>query len=159
MGNANTTVLLVKGNVEMQFTSGKKLLLTNVFHIPEIRKNLVSASILCKKGLKAVVEFDKLILTKKGEFVGKGYYCHGIFKLCTTISVINKTNSSIYFLECSLLSLWHRRIGHVNFHYLSFMNKHGLITHDNKKMKILKYVFKQKCVRKLFQRLKEILRC
>ncbi|KAL0287616.1 UNVERIFIED_CONTAM: Retrovirus-related Pol polyprotein from transposon TNT 1-94 [Sesamum calycinum] len=63
------------------FTSGKKLLLTKVLHVPEIRKNLVSAAILSKKGLKTVIEADKLIVTKNGEFVGKGYYCDGMFKL------------------------------------------------------------------------------
>ncbi|KAK4391388.1 Copia protein [Sesamum angolense] len=81
MENANTATVLGKGNVEVQFTSGKKLSLTNVLHVPEIRKNLVSAAILSKKGLKTVIEADKLIVTKNGEFVGKGYYCDGMFKL------------------------------------------------------------------------------
>ncbi|KAL0451904.1 UNVERIFIED_CONTAM: hypothetical protein Slati_1168500 [Sesamum latifolium] len=80
MGNANTAAVLGKGSVEVHFTSGKKLLLTNVLHVPEIRKNLVSAALLCKKGLKAVIESDKLIFTKSGVFVGKGYYCDGMFK-------------------------------------------------------------------------------
>ncbi|KAL0413455.1 UNVERIFIED_CONTAM: hypothetical protein Sradi_1547200 [Sesamum radiatum] len=64
MGNANTATVLGKGTVEVHFTSGKKLLLTNVLHVPEIRKNLVSAALLCKKGLKTVIESDKLIFTK-----------------------------------------------------------------------------------------------
>ncbi|KAL0355682.1 UNVERIFIED_CONTAM: hypothetical protein Sradi_4015100 [Sesamum radiatum] len=64
MRNANTTAILGKGSVEVHFTSGKKLLLTNVLHVPEIRKNLVSAALLCKKGLKVVIESDKLIFTK-----------------------------------------------------------------------------------------------
>ncbi|KAL0413782.1 UNVERIFIED_CONTAM: hypothetical protein Sradi_1579900 [Sesamum radiatum] len=98
MGNANTTIVLGKGNVEIQFTSGKKMLLTNVLHVPEIRKNLVSAAILSKKGLKTVIEADKLI-------VGKGYYCDGMFKPCTTMNVMNKFNNSAYVLECSLSSL------------------------------------------------------
>ncbi|KAK4397658.1 hypothetical protein Sango_1241300 [Sesamum angolense] len=64
MGNANTTTVLGKGNAEVQFTSGKKLLLTNVLHVPEIRKNLVSAAILSKKGLNTVIKADKLIVIK-----------------------------------------------------------------------------------------------
>ncbi|KAL0288265.1 UNVERIFIED_CONTAM: hypothetical protein Sangu_2665600 [Sesamum angustifolium] len=48
-GNANTPIVLSKGNTEVQFTSGKKRLLTNVLHVLEICKNLVSAAILSKK--------------------------------------------------------------------------------------------------------------
>ena len=59
--------------VEIQFTYGKKLILTNVFHVPEIKKNLVSANLLCKKGIKVVIESNKLILLKNGMFIGKGY--------------------------------------------------------------------------------------
>ncbi|KAK4397831.1 hypothetical protein Sango_1258600 [Sesamum angolense] len=61
MDNANTTIVIGKGNVEVRFTSGKKLLLTNVLHVPDIRKNLVSASMFSKKGLKTVIEAHKLI--------------------------------------------------------------------------------------------------
>ncbi|KAL0347945.1 UNVERIFIED_CONTAM: hypothetical protein Sangu_1022300 [Sesamum angustifolium] len=69
MRNANTTIVLGKENVEMQFISGKKLLLTNVLHAPEICKNLVSAAILSKKGLKTVIETNKLIVTKNDKLV------------------------------------------------------------------------------------------
>ncbi len=51
----------------------KKLILINVFYVPEIRKNLVSVNLLCKKGVKAIVEFDNLNLSKGRVFVGKGY--------------------------------------------------------------------------------------
>ncbi|KAL0347955.1 UNVERIFIED_CONTAM: hypothetical protein Sangu_1023300 [Sesamum angustifolium] len=64
MENTNTTIVLDKGNVEVQSTSEKKLLLTNVLHVLEIRKNLVSAVVLSKKGLKTMIEADKLIVTK-----------------------------------------------------------------------------------------------
>ena len=60
-----------KREVHLQFTSGKKLVLTNVLHVPSIVKNLVSADILNKKGLKAVIESDNVILSKNGVFVEK----------------------------------------------------------------------------------------
>jgi hypothetical protein len=68
---SNTAKVMGKGTVELQFTSGKKLILVNVLHVPEIRKNLVSANLLCKKGVKAVIESDNLILSTQGVFVGK----------------------------------------------------------------------------------------
>nr|GEY89310.1 retrotransposon protein, putative, Ty1-copia subclass [Tanacetum cinerariifolium] len=53
------------GNVEIQFTSEKKLTLMNVLHVSNIRKNLVSGFKLCKSGVKAVIESDKAVETFK----------------------------------------------------------------------------------------------
>ena len=86
MGNHNKAKVLGKGTVEVKISSGKMLILTNVFHVPEIKKNLVSANLLCKSGVKAVLESDKLILSKNEIFVGKGYVTNGMYKL----SIINK---------------------------------------------------------------------
>ena len=52
MGNHASAKVMGKGSVELKFTFGQKLTLVNVFHVPDLRKNLVSANILCKKGLK-----------------------------------------------------------------------------------------------------------
>ncbi|KAF2320022.1 hypothetical protein GH714_022147 [Hevea brasiliensis] len=75
MGNHDSAKVVGKGSVELNFTSGKKLLLVNVLYVPEIRKNLVSASLLCKKGYKAVLESDKIIVSINGLFVGKVKDC------------------------------------------------------------------------------------
>ncbi|XP_071920799.1 uncharacterized protein [Coffea arabica] len=101
MGNHDTAKVIGIGSVDLQFTSGKKLILANVLHVPEIRKNLVSADALNKKGLKAVIESNKVIFSLNGVFVGKGYSCDGMFKLC-----INKNNVSVYIVDASY-SLWH----------------------------------------------------
>ncbi|GJW43256.1 putative reverse transcriptase domain-containing protein [Tanacetum coccineum] len=79
MGDNHTSKVIGSGNVEIQFTSGKKLTLMNVLHVPNIRKNLVSGFKLCKSGVKAVIESDKVILSKANVFVGKVYACDGIY--------------------------------------------------------------------------------
>uniref|UniRef100_A0A2N9ECZ6 Uncharacterized protein n=1 Tax=Fagus sylvatica TaxID=28930 RepID=A0A2N9ECZ6_FAGSY len=71
MGNHNTAKVLGTGTVELKLSSGNKFVLTNVYHVPDIKQNLVSASLLSKNGVKAVLESDKLILSKNGVFVGK----------------------------------------------------------------------------------------
>ncbi len=81
MGNNDTAKVKGKGTVELQFTSRKKLILINELYVPKIRKNLVFANLLCKKGVKVVIESDNLILSKGEVFVGKGYSCDGIYKL------------------------------------------------------------------------------
>jgi transposase InsO family protein len=67
-------------------------------------------------------------LSKNEIFIGNGYSCNGLFKL----SIINKVISHFsYTVELS--SLWHGRLAHLNFKYLKYMSKHGLISykHDN----------------------------
>ena len=90
----------------------------------EIRKNLLSGSLLSKKGFKLVFVSDNFILTKNGMYVGKGYMSNGLFKMnvmtiVPPIKNINK-NTSSYMLESS--NVWHGRLGHVNYNTLRRLN-------------------------------------
>ena len=94
MGNHDIAKVFGKGTVELYFTFGRKLILTNVYHVPDVRKILVFANSLCKNGLKAVLKVENIILSKNGVFIGQGYLCNDMFKLS-----INKVNVFIYMLE------------------------------------------------------------
>ena len=105
MGNHNKAKVLGKGTVEVKMSSGKMMILTNVFHVLDIKKNLISANFLCKSGIKIVLKSDKLILSKNGIFVGKGYATNGMYKL----SIINKeVFGHAYIVDSSYL--WHARL-------------------------------------------------
>lgn len=98
----------------------------NIFHVLDLRKNLVFASLLCKKGFKAIIEFDHVILSKKGLFVSKGYNCEGIFKL--NLDEINKVKASFAYIVDSF-SLWHAKLAHLSFNsYTTYIYKHGYIS-------------------------------
>ena len=115
MGNSATSTIEGEGTVILKMTSGKNLTLKNVLYVPDIRKNLVSGSLLNKHGFRIVIESDKVILSKSGMFVGKGYLTDGLFKL-NVMSVKDDNemkNSSAYLLESP--NLWHARLGHVNY--------------------------------------------
>ena len=89
---------------------------------------------LCKGGVKAVLESNKLILSKNGKFLGKGYTTDNIYKL----SIINKEVSRCAYIFYSSY-LWHAKLRHLNFKYLKFFSKHGMISYkhdDEKKCKI-----------------------
>ena len=43
LGDSHTTTVAGTGDVELKFTSGKTLILKDVMHTPEMRKNLVSS--------------------------------------------------------------------------------------------------------------------
>ena len=103
MGNVSSSMVEGKGDVVLNLTSRKKLTLMDVLFVPEIRKNLVYVFLLSKKGFKLVFESDKLVLTKGGTFVGKGYMSEGLFKLNVfndnvIASTINK--SFVFCLHC-----------------------------------------------------------
>ncbi|KAL7238289.1 hypothetical protein ACSBR2_004404 [Camellia fascicularis] len=50
MGNSSTSKVEGQGKIVLKMTSGKELTLNNVVHVPDIRKNLVSGSLLIKNG-------------------------------------------------------------------------------------------------------------
>ena len=118
IGNSSSSKVEGQGKVVMKMMSDKKLTLNDVLHVLEIRKNIVSRSLLSKKGFKLEFVSDNFILTKKGMYVGKGYMSNGLFKMnvMTVVPPIkninNKNTSSAYMLESS--NVWHGRQGHVN---------------------------------------------
>ena len=58
-------------HIGLKMTYGKDLTFKNVLHVPDIRKNLVSGSLISKNGFKLVFVSDKFILTKNDVYVGK----------------------------------------------------------------------------------------
>ena len=46
LGDSHTTIVAGTGDVELKFTSRKTLILKDVMHTPEMRKNLVSGFLL-----------------------------------------------------------------------------------------------------------------
>jgi hypothetical protein len=63
-------------------------------HVPSIKKNLVSGSLLCRDGYKLVFESNKCILSKHGTFVRKGYDSGGLFHL-SLHDVCNKSVNNV----------------------------------------------------------------
>ena len=56
-----------------------------------------------------------MVLTKNGEYVGKGYLSNGLFELNTAFMNAN-ISSSTYIIE--YIDLWYGRLGHMNLHQL-----------------------------------------
>jgi hypothetical protein len=81
LGDSRTSPVAGKGKVLLKLASGKTLALTDVLHVPSIRTNLISMSVLGKHGIKVSFESDKIVMTKNNIFVGKGYCDQGLFVL------------------------------------------------------------------------------
>jgi hypothetical protein len=64
----------------------------NVQHVPSIRKNLISDSLLCHDGYKLVFELNKCVLSKYETFVRKGYESGCLFRLSLDDTCVNSVN-------------------------------------------------------------------
>ncbi|XP_075112920.1 uncharacterized protein LOC142182617 [Nicotiana tabacum] len=109
--DSSTTKVLGKGKVLLKLTSGKTLALVDVLHVPTMRANLISVSLLGKARVKVSFESDKIIMTKNNVFVGKGYCNQGLF-VFNISDVINENVSASAYMIASI-SLWHARLGHL----------------------------------------------
>ena len=92
MGSGARAAVRGVGMIDLKLTSGKTVQLKNVQHVPSIRKNLISGSLLCRDGYKLVFESNKCVLSKYGTFVGKSYKSGGLFRLSLTDACINSVN-------------------------------------------------------------------
>ncbi|XP_019173288.1 PREDICTED: uncharacterized protein LOC109168888 [Ipomoea nil] len=81
MGNDSMAEVRGSGSVEIKLCSGKNLLLSNVMYVPTLRRNLVSGPLLVRAGIKLVFESEKMIMSRRGEYLGKGYLRGGLFVL------------------------------------------------------------------------------
>ncbi|CAN1221651.1 Retrovirus-related Pol polyprotein from transposon TNT 1-94 [Linum grandiflorum] len=124
MGNASSAPIQEKGKILLKLNSGKILSLSDVLFVPSLRMNLISAGLLIKVGLKIVLEADKLVITKNGIFVGKGYLSGGLFVVDST-AMINDNAGLSYLVES--LNIWHGRLGHLNQNSLKLMRKKDLL--------------------------------
>nr|GEV58345.1 zinc finger, CCHC-type [Tanacetum cinerariifolium] len=125
MENESTALVYGRGCVDLRFGFGKIVSLFNVLHVPNIRKNLVSSSILNNYGYKYVIESNKFVIFKHYVFISFGYLSNQMFR----INIVNDNIDSA-FMSTSKLNesiLWHARLGHVHFKRMQDISKDGLI--------------------------------
>jgi hypothetical protein len=110
MGNGAHARVLGASMVTLKFTSGETIQLKNVQHVPTIKKNLVSRSLLCRDGFKLVFESNTCIISKFGTFVGKDYDSRGLFSFSLLFD-----NNVVNHVMNDESNNWHSGLCHVNF--------------------------------------------
>ena len=126
MGNGSHASVRGVGTVDLKFTSGKIVQLRNVQHVPTMNKNLVSGSLLCRDGFKVVLESNKVVVSKHGQFIGKGYEFGGLFRFSLS-EFCNKSVNHICGGVNDDTSVWHSRLCHINFCLMSRLHDMSLI--------------------------------
>ncbi|KAJ9559909.1 hypothetical protein OSB04_005069 [Centaurea solstitialis] len=117
MRDESTSQVCGVRTINLSFTYGKSINLSNVFFVPRIHKILVSGGCLnCA---------DRFILSQVGAFIGFGYFSNEMFHLnvITSLFVIMIIASS----KIGDSLLWHARLGYVNFRKMHEMSNDGSI--------------------------------
>jgi hypothetical protein len=114
--------------------------LDEVFHVPNVRKKLVSTSLLDQNGFTLVVGFNKTVVSVFKFYVGKCYLLNDLYKLSIMLS-FNATLhfSSLFIANIGCCDSCHGRHGYVNFNTIKKIIHSNLIpkSHiNNKKRKI-----------------------
>ena len=65
LGDSHTAQVLGKGKVMLKLTSENTLALSDVLHVPNIRANLISVTLLGKVGIKVSFEYDRIVMENK----------------------------------------------------------------------------------------------
>ncbi|KAL6538065.1 hypothetical protein OROGR_012053 [Orobanche gracilis] len=73
MTNSASSMMARVGNMVLKLTSGKELLLKDVLHVPDVRRNFVSGSLLVSHRFRLASESEKFIVGKFGMFLVRGY--------------------------------------------------------------------------------------
>jgi hypothetical protein len=126
MGNGSHASVRGVSTVDLKFTSGKIVQLRNVRHVPSMNKNLVSGSLLCRDGFKVVLESNKVVVSKHGQFIGKGYECGGLFRFSLS-DFCNKSVNHICVGVNDDTRVWHSRLCHINFGLMYRLSSMSLI--------------------------------
>nr|GFA89712.1 hypothetical protein [Tanacetum cinerariifolium] len=115
MTGESTKTILDRGNVVLEFSYGKTITLVNVVYVPGLKKNLMFSLVLNKCGYKHVYEYDKYILSRRGVFVGFGYYNNDMFML--NLNKVPNAFSSVCMISSKDVdsSMWHARLGHDHY--------------------------------------------
>jgi hypothetical protein len=118
--------------------------------------NLISVSLLCQDGYKLVFESNKLVMSKFGNFIDKGYISGGLFHLNTSDYSYNLNFASMINNKICKADVWHSQFCHIRFDTVAKMFRLEFIP----KFNIVKGSKCQSCVqakqpRKSFKSLEE----
>ncbi|KAL5715795.1 hypothetical protein ACHQM5_017567 [Ranunculus cassubicifolius] len=143
MGNSNACKTVGVGTIKFRSNDGSIKTLTEVRHIPDLRKGLISLGVLeaqgyryvAADGLLQVLWDDKMFLS--GERHGNLYFLQG-----EVISGGALVSQEVNEKQLVATQLWHMRLGHMSEKGLSMLSRRGLLGSE----KLCKLDFCEHCV-------------
>ncbi|KAG8485080.1 hypothetical protein CXB51_021402 [Gossypium anomalum] len=143
MGNNTSCKITSVGTIKVNMFDGVVRTLSNVRHVPELKRNLISLSTLNLKGYRYIAESGVLKISKGSLVVMKGQ------RKATKLYVLqDSTITGDAAIAFSLLSddvitkIWHMRLGHMSKNSMVELSKRGLLDGQ----RICKLKFCKHCV-------------
>lgn len=144
MGNNNACKTQGIGSIRLKLHDGTLRDLTEVWYVPNLRKNLISLGTLDSKGFRINIEGGVLKLVVGALVIMKGVkhnnldFCQGSIVEGGASTVYEKLNK----VDSNTTKLWHMRLGHAGEKALQSQAKQGLL----KGAKTWKLTFCEHCV-------------
>eukprot|EP00253_Pinus_taeda_P032927 PITA_32927 len=125
MGNDVTCNIVGIGSIQLQMFDGTTKILTDVRHVPKLRKKLISLGALDTNGYKIVIQggvmkiYKGILLVMKAKKVGNLFQLEGRTG-SDHVSMVSEHDS------CSI-RLWHQRLGHMSERGSKILADHKLL--------------------------------
>ena len=125
MGNNVPCKVIGRGTVQIKMHDGVIRTLTDVRHVPDLKRNLISLGTLDAQGYKFSAEGGVLKVTKGALVVMKACRSGNLYTLqgSTVTGAAAVSTSS----EADVTRLWHMRLGHIGEKGLTLLSKRGLL--------------------------------
>ncbi|GKV38830.1 hypothetical protein SLEP1_g46695 [Rubroshorea leprosula] len=122
MGNISEAKIVGVGDVWLETNIGSKLHLKNVRHVPEIRLNLMSMSMLNDDGYLNYFGDGTWKLTKGTMVVARGKKRFSLYE-----TQAKQCQGQINVTKADATELWHKRLGHLSEKGLQILSKKELL--------------------------------
>ncbi|KAG8479428.1 hypothetical protein CXB51_029898 [Gossypium anomalum] len=128
MGNNASCKIAGVGTIKVKMFDGVVRTLSNVRHVPELKRNLISLSTLDSKGYRYTAESGVLKVSKGSLVVMKGQRkIAKLYVLQGSTVTGDAAVASSSLSDDDITKLWHMRLGHMSENGMTELSKRGLL--------------------------------
>jgi hypothetical protein len=127
MGNNFACKIVGIGTIRIRMHDGIVRTLTNVRHIPDLKKNLISLGTLDSLGYNYTGEGGVIRVSKGSLVIMKGNKDDGLYFLQGSTVTGSAAVSSSDDPDSDTTRLWHMRLGHMSERGMTILSKRGLL--------------------------------
>ena len=127
MGNNVAYKIVGIGTIRIRMHDGIIRTLTNVRHIPDLKKNLISLCTLDSLGYKYSSEGGVIRVSNGSLVIMKGNKVDGLYFLQGSMVIGSTVVSSLDDPNLDTTCLWHMQLGHMSERGMTILNKRGLL--------------------------------
>ncbi|KAL3505148.1 hypothetical protein ACH5RR_034989 [Cinchona calisaya] len=128
MGNNVVCNVVGKGTVRIKMHDGIVRTLTNVRHVHDLKKNLISLGTLESLGCKYAGECGVMKICKGALVIMKAWRSGTLYILQGSTVTGSAAVSSSFLSDSDITKLWHMRLGHMSEKGLTMLSKRGLFS-------------------------------